>query len=193
MQCLQLYLKDSARAWLRGLPKGSIKSWDDLVDAFVANFQATYKRPVGIEELRHCQQKQKESMRAYIGRFTKLLNAAEDVSVDRAFDAFSDGIRRETYIEELGRKKPKTITKLMEIANSWADGEDNFPLDIPIDKTIGMTTDEMIGRMAVGGKTPGRAMDAEQPAGHWPARGKGRLSAAGDPWPLVRKPAGSRS
>ncbi|KAK1612189.1 hypothetical protein QYE76_035862 [Lolium multiflorum] len=125
MQCLQLYLKDSARAWLRGLPKGSIKSWDDLVEAFVANFQATYKRPVGIEELRHCQQKQKESMRAYIGRFTKLLNAAEDVSVDRAIDAFSDGIRRESYIEELGRKKPKTITKLMEIANSWADGEDN--------------------------------------------------------------------
>ncbi|KAK1628815.1 hypothetical protein QYE76_003130 [Lolium multiflorum] len=183
MQCLQLYLKDLARAWLRGLPKGSIKSWDDLVEAFVANFQATYKRPVGIEELRHCQQKQKESMRAYIGRFmirlrrlherdifdlflpefdkrwvihlrenlllfykpllleaqhclqekeggrrhqfTKLLNAAEDVSVDRAIDAFSDGIRRESYIEELGRKKPKTITKLMEIANSWADGEDN--------------------------------------------------------------------
>ncbi|KAK1610947.1 hypothetical protein QYE76_034620 [Lolium multiflorum] len=122
---VQALLKDSARAWLRGLPKGSIKSWDDLVDAFVANFQATYKRPVGIEELRHCQQKQKESMCAYIGRFTKLLNAAEDVSVDRAIDAFSDGIRRESYIEELGRKKPKTITKLMEIANSWADGEDN--------------------------------------------------------------------
>ncbi|KAK1660943.1 hypothetical protein QYE76_049102 [Lolium multiflorum] len=125
MQCLQLYLKDSARAWLRGLPKGSVKSWDDLVDAFVANFQATYKRPVGIEELRNCRQKQKESMRSYIGRFTKLLNAAEDVSVDRAIDAFSDGVQRESYIEELGRKKPKTITKLMEIANSWADGEDN--------------------------------------------------------------------
>ncbi|KAK1695701.1 hypothetical protein QYE76_012398 [Lolium multiflorum] len=123
MQCLQLYLKDSARAWLRGLPKGSIKSWDDLVDAFVSNFQATYKIPVGIEELRNCQQKQKDSMRSYIGRFTKLLNAAEDVSVDRAIDAFSDGVRRESYIEELGRKK--TITKLMEIANSWADGEDN--------------------------------------------------------------------
>ncbi|KAK1612083.1 hypothetical protein QYE76_035756 [Lolium multiflorum] len=121
----KLYLKDSARAWLRGLPKGSVKSWDDLVDAFVANFQATYKRPVGIEELRNCRQKQKESMRSYIGRFTKLLNAAEDVSVDRAIDAFSDGVQRESYIEELGRKKPKTITKLMEIANSWADGEDN--------------------------------------------------------------------
>jgi hypothetical protein len=44
-------LKDSARAWLRGLPKGSIRSLEDLVDAFVKNFQATYKRPVGIKEL----------------------------------------------------------------------------------------------------------------------------------------------
>jgi hypothetical protein len=107
------------------LPKESIRSWEDLVDAFVKNFQATYKRPIGIEELRQCHQKPRESMRAYIGRFTKVLNAAEDVSIDRAIDAFSDGIRREAYIEELCRKKPKTITKLMEIANSWADGEDH--------------------------------------------------------------------
>jgi hypothetical protein len=125
MQFLQLYLKDSVRDWFRGLSKGSIKSWDDLVDAFVKKFQATYKRPVGIEELRQCHQKPKESIRSYIGCFTKLLNAAEDVSVDRAIDAFSDGIRREFYIEELGRKKPKTITRLMEIANSWDDGEDH--------------------------------------------------------------------
>jgi hypothetical protein len=27
-----------------------------------------------------------------LGRFTKLLNAAEEVSVDRVIDAFSDGI-----------------------------------------------------------------------------------------------------
>jgi hypothetical protein len=57
-------------------------------------------------------------MRSYIGRFTKLLNAAKDVSVDRAINAFNDGIRRESYIEEVSRRKPKTITKLMEIANN---------------------------------------------------------------------------
>lgn len=38
MQCFQLYLKDSARAWLRTLLAGSIRSWDDLVDVFVKNF-----------------------------------------------------------------------------------------------------------------------------------------------------------
>jgi hypothetical protein len=57
-------------------------------------------------------------MRSYIGRFTKILNAAKDVSVDRAINAFNDGIRRESYIEEVSRRKPKTITKLMEIANN---------------------------------------------------------------------------
>jgi hypothetical protein len=35
------------------------------------------------------------------------------------------------------------------------------------------------------GKTPGRAMDAEQPAGDWPARGKGRLrSSRLESWPV---------
>jgi hypothetical protein len=80
---------------------------------------------VGIEELRQCSQKQNELMRSYIGRFTKLLNASEDVSVNRAINTFCDGIRRESYVEELGLLKPKTMTKLMEIANSLADVEDH--------------------------------------------------------------------
>ena len=125
MQCFQLYLKDSARAWLRGLPSGSIRSWDDLLEAFVKNFQATYKRHVGIKEIRLRKQKSKEPMRAYVARFTKLLNSAVNVLADRAIDAFSDSIRRERHIKELGRLKPKTITELIEIANGWTDGEDH--------------------------------------------------------------------
>src|SRR3954451_8095818 len=63
-------------------------------------------------------------MRSYVACFTKILNEAVSISVDRAVDAFSEGIDRESHIEELGRRKPKTITELMEIANGWADGED---------------------------------------------------------------------
>src|SRR4051794_14553142 len=126
MQCFQLYLKDSARAWLRSLPRRKIRSWDDLVDTFMKNFSATFKRPVGIEQLRSCKQQSKESMRSYLSRFTKLLNTASGVSTDRAIDAFSEGIRRERHIEELGRLKPKSMDVLMEIANGWADGEDQI-------------------------------------------------------------------
>jgi hypothetical protein len=38
MQCLQLQLKGSARAWLKSLPSGSINSREDLIHDFVQNF-----------------------------------------------------------------------------------------------------------------------------------------------------------
>src|SRR3954454_3053845 len=80
MQCFQLYLKDLARAWLRTLPADSIRSWDDLVDTFVKNVQATYKRPAGIDELQQCRQKKDEPMCSYVSRFTKILYKAVSIS-----------------------------------------------------------------------------------------------------------------
>ena len=38
-------LKDSARSWLLNLPSGSISSWDEMRDRFIANFQGTRDRP----------------------------------------------------------------------------------------------------------------------------------------------------
>jgi len=49
MQCLQLQLQGAARAWLNDLPRGSIRSWEELVYSFVRNFKGTYKRPASIE------------------------------------------------------------------------------------------------------------------------------------------------
>jgi hypothetical protein len=46
---LPLFLSDTARAWLEHLPPGQISNWDDLVQAFISNFQGTYVRP-GISE-----------------------------------------------------------------------------------------------------------------------------------------------
>jgi hypothetical protein len=53
-------------------------------------------------------------------------NSAEDISDERAVDAFTSGLRRSDLIEELGRMKPKTVSELMEIANRFADGEDAY-------------------------------------------------------------------
>ena len=126
MQCLQLQLKGSARAWLKSLPAESIGTWDDLVHSFVRNFQATYKRQASFEEVRACAQRSNKSIRSYIQRWTILKNAAEDISEERAIDAFIGGLRRQEFKEELGRVKPKTIGHLMDIANRWADGEDSL-------------------------------------------------------------------
>jgi hypothetical protein len=53
-------------------------------------------------------------------------NSAEDVSDERATDAFKQGLHRADFIEEMGRTKPKIVAELMEVANRFADGEDAY-------------------------------------------------------------------
>src|SRR3954467_5994713 len=124
MQCLQLQLTGAARVWLSSLSSGSIQSWEEPAYSFIRNFKGTSKRPASIEELRACTQRTGESIRSYILRWSTTKNSAAHISEERAIDTFRDGVKRPDFKEKLGRVKPKTLDQLMEIANSWADGED---------------------------------------------------------------------
>src|SRR4051812_8535989 len=74
MQYVQLMLEGSARHWLKNLRHGSISSWAQFRAAFIENFKSTYKRPASLEELRACKQRTRETLRAYIQRWTILKN-----------------------------------------------------------------------------------------------------------------------
>ena len=111
-------LETSARHWLKNLPRGSISSWKQFCSAFIENFKSTYKRPASLEELRACKQGTRESLRGYIQRWTILKNSAEDISDERAIDAFRRGLQRVEFKEQLGQMKVRTLTRLLELANS---------------------------------------------------------------------------
>ncbi|KAK1663298.1 hypothetical protein QYE76_051457 [Lolium multiflorum] len=124
MQSIQVHLSGAARSWIKKLAPGSIDSWESFEDVFVKNFRSTCKKPASLEELRACRQKPDEPMRKYIQRWNIIKNSAENISDERAIDAFVAGVRRGDFVEDLGRTNPKTVSALMEIANKWADGED---------------------------------------------------------------------
>jgi hypothetical protein len=71
-------------------------------------------------------QRKDETLRSYIQRWSIIKNSAEDISDERAVDAFLAGLHHSDLVEELGRPKPKTVSKLMEVANRFADGEDAY-------------------------------------------------------------------
>jgi hypothetical protein len=71
-------------------------------------------------------QKTWETLRSYIPRWLSLRNTSENISPERAIDAFRDGLIRRDFKEELGRCKAKTIDHLISLANEWADGEDSI-------------------------------------------------------------------
>jgi uncharacterized protein YPO0396 len=85
-----------------------------------------YKRPASIEEVKYGMQKKGAALHSYIQWWSIIKNSTEDVSDDRAVDAFASGLRRSDLVEELGRTKPKTVSELMEIANRFADGVDAY-------------------------------------------------------------------
>jgi hypothetical protein len=71
-------------------------------------------------------QRKEETLRSYIQRWSIIKNSAEDVSDERAVNAFSAGLRCSDLVEELGRTKPKTVSELMEVSNRFADAEDAY-------------------------------------------------------------------
>jgi hypothetical protein len=71
-------------------------------------------------------QRRDETSCSYIQWWSIIKNSAEDVSDERAVDAFSAGLRHSDLVEELERAKPKTISELIEVANRFADGEDAY-------------------------------------------------------------------
>jgi hypothetical protein len=126
MQSLQLHLTGAARSWLNTLPNDSIGSWGELESQFARNFRSTYKRPASLEEVKSCVQKRDETLRSYIQCWSVIKNSAEDVSDERAIDAFLSGLRRSDLVEEIGRTRARIVSELMEVATRFADGEDAY-------------------------------------------------------------------
>jgi hypothetical protein len=126
MQSLQLHLTSAPRSWLSTLPNDSIGSWGKLENQFTRNFRSTYKHRPSIEEVKSCMQRKGQNLSSYIQRWSIIKNSAEDVSDERAVDAFSAVLRHSDLLEELGRTRPKTVAELMEIASRFTDGEDGY-------------------------------------------------------------------
>src|SRR3954466_16059150 len=126
MPYVQLMLESSARHWLKNLRRGSISSSSQFREAFIEDFKSTYKRPASLKKLRACKQGTRESLWAYIQRWTILKNSAEDISDESAIDAFRRGLQHIDFKGQLGQMKVRTLAWLLEQANTWADGEDSM-------------------------------------------------------------------
>jgi hypothetical protein len=79
-----------------------------------------------LEEVKSCTQGRDETLHSYIQCWSVIKNSAEDVSDERAIDAFSAGLHRSDLMEEIERIKSRIVLELMEIANRFADGEDVY-------------------------------------------------------------------
>ena len=72
MRYIPHMLEGPARIWLNNLKKDIILGWLDFEEAFNSNFSSTYKRPNRPQQLSMCRQRDDETDREYLTRWSTL-------------------------------------------------------------------------------------------------------------------------
>jgi hypothetical protein len=121
---LPLFLSNSTRVWLEHLLPAQIHDWEDLVRVFGGNFHGTYVRPGNCWDLRSCRQKQDETLRKYICRFSKQHTELPNITDFDVIGAFLADTSCCDLVSKLGHKIPTKASELMDIATKFALGQE---------------------------------------------------------------------
>ncbi|KAI5005924.1 hypothetical protein ZWY2020_033167 [Hordeum vulgare] len=117
------HLPDARRlgtAWLNQLAPSSIYGLQIWPESS-SDLRGTCKAPAGLVEL---QSVQNEPLRDFIQRWTTLYHMVENVTEHQAVCAFKAGMRYRDLYLKFGRTCDISMSKMMEIAARYANGEE---------------------------------------------------------------------
>nr|XP_043630583.1 uncharacterized protein LOC122601917 [Erigeron canadensis] len=109
-----LTLKDTARAWLDGLPMGSIMNFEDLKTKFRSFFSQQRKYKKIHLEAHNIKRKDNESIRQFIIRYTEETSLIKGLNEDQKISGFVHGLRYRPLVEFLSQDLPETYTSVMD-------------------------------------------------------------------------------
>nr|XP_043638147.1 uncharacterized protein LOC122609154 [Erigeron canadensis] len=109
-----LTLKDTARAWLDGLPMGSIMNFEDLKTKFRSFFSQQRKYKKIHLEAHNIKRKDNESIRQFITRYTEETSLIKGLNEDQKISGFVHGLQYRPLVEFLSQDLPATYTSVMD-------------------------------------------------------------------------------
>jgi len=120
-----IVLDQADHQWLLGLLENQFNSWEELCQAFIDNFIATYEQPSNKYDLERIQDRKNEPLRDYIQRFSDMPLKIPNISHDKAISTFIKGLHyNEALRSKLLRKRPTMVAELLAMAKNYADGDD---------------------------------------------------------------------
>jgi hypothetical protein len=133
-----LALKPNVRSWLMHLPVNSISSWDDLCNEFVGAFTGGHQEPGRPSDLQVLPQKEGESLRKYMQRFSRVHRNIPEIHPAAVIAAFHSNVRNRKIHSKMSIQLPKTVNELYTLADKCARAEEGRRLpgeedDIEVD------------------------------------------------------------
>ena len=112
--------------WFDGIEKGAIRSYDELIKAFVARFVTCSQTPKPFTYLLSLAMKEGETLRAYSDRYWELYNEIGGDNGGIATSTFKVGLPIDSNLRALLALKPITnMNKLMERVEEYKRLEDD--------------------------------------------------------------------
>jgi hypothetical protein len=122
---IHLALDGIARSWYFNLLANSIYSWEQLRDVFVLNFRGTYEELKTQQHLLAIHQRQGESIREYMRRFSQAWCQVQDITEASVINAASAGLLEGELTRKIANKEPQTLEHLLRIIDGFARGEED--------------------------------------------------------------------
>jgi hypothetical protein len=113
-------LSGPARICLMNLSPGSIYFWEELCARFMANFASAYQQHDVEAHLHVVRQEPRETLRAFISRFTKVRGTIPRISDASIIIAFRQGVRDEKMLEKLATHDVETVSTLFTLTDKCA-------------------------------------------------------------------------
>ena len=112
-QAFLLTLTDTAYDWFQSLKPGSISSYEQLKEEFLARFAIARTRKKDVSYLWTVKQGKTESLKKYIDRYTKSASKVEGFTESKAITNLCEGLQDGELLKSVVRKAPKTLAEFL--------------------------------------------------------------------------------
>ena len=123
-QAFSLTLAGPGFEWFKNLRPGSIHSFKDLKDMFLARFATSMVQKKTKMYLWSIRQESGESLRRYLARFTEESNKVDRFDDSDAIAAIIEGLRTSDFLKSVVGRVPSTMAELMTRAKTFMGVED---------------------------------------------------------------------
>lgn len=119
-----MYLEGKARGWFWDLPRGSIRSFEDLAEQFLLRFYQRKRLTKTIADLMNIRQGRDETLKAFVDRFNDESMQVEGRTDQLVISAFMNGIQPGILYTRLAQETPQNIKELHERVEIFCKGEE---------------------------------------------------------------------
>ncbi|KAL2230582.1 UNVERIFIED_CONTAM: Retrovirus-related Pol polyprotein from transposon [Sesamum indicum] len=121
-------LTGKAQEWFTNLPRGSIESYEQLVQKFNFHFASKKKQKRSATHLFNIRQREDETLKNFMGRFNNETLEVQELRIDMLVSILIHGLRKGSFASVLARDPPFDVEQLMAIAQKYIDEEEMNPM-----------------------------------------------------------------